>query len=146
MTQPPTVPPGDRLREHPSDRFDTDQAVFDLAEAAATLRAEPGAGQHGHRQQVLHRHGPTTIALFVFEQGASLPPHTTDGVVIIQAVQGELRVGAGDREHKLPAGSLVTLAPGVRHKVYAVKPSVMLLTVNLRAAPKQARPPSEPIE
>lgn len=141
-----TQTPGDRLREHPHDRFATNQAVFSLAAAAATLRAEPGAGRHGHRQQVLYRHGPTTLALFVFEQGAALPPHTADGTVIIQTVEGELRVGTDAQQYLLPAGSIVTLAPGVRHEVAALRPSVMLLTVNLRSADERRPAATEPIK
>lgn len=141
-----TQGPGDRLREHPHDRFATDQAVFNLASAVATLRAEPGAGQHGHRQQVLYRHGSTTVALFIFEQDAALPPHTAEGTVIIQTIEGELRIGTEAAQHLLPAGSIMTLAPGVRHEVAAVRPSVMLLTVSLRSGEKPQRPVTERVE
>lgn len=128
--------PPDRLREHPRERFAADEAVFDLEQSAAQLRAESQAGQHGHRQQVLYRRGRTTVALFVFEQNASLPPHTADGAVIIHAIDGQIELRTDNDAYELARGSIATLAPGVRHSVTARRPSVMLLTVCLKTDEK----------
>lgn len=127
-----------RLREHPEQRFAAPVADFSLAEAAELLRRERGGGQHGHRQQVLYRHGPTTVAIFDFDQGAQLAEHAADGAVVIQTLEGELHVRADGRDHHLPAGRLLAMAPGVRHDVRALRPSSMLLTVSLE------RPPASP--
>lgn len=117
-----------RLRPHPSKRFAPDEHVFDLKVAAAELKREP-SGQHGHKQIALFKHGPATLALFVFDPGARLEDHVIDGPVIIQTLTGHLSVTTGERSYALPAGALLRLAPGVPHDVQASEASQMLLTV-----------------
>jgi quercetin dioxygenase-like cupin family protein len=121
----------ERLRQHPEERFHPPQLQFDLEELVSQLQREPLAPNRRHRQETLYRHGPLTIALFLFEQGASLPQHAAEGVVTVQVIQGRLKVIAQEEEHDLPAGSLLVLAPGVRHDVQAIEPTRMLLTVCL---------------
>lgn len=120
-----------RMRDHPGERFAPAVRELSLTDTADTLRREQGGGQHGHRQQVLHKHGPMTIALFDFDRDAVLAEHSAAGTVAIQVLQGELEVRADGRPHALAAGRLLVLAPGVRHQVRAVRPSTMLLTVCL---------------
>ena len=124
---------GGRLRPHPQDRFRPAQHLVDLEQAATDLAAE-GDLAHGHRQKVLYRHGPLTIALFLFEAGAGLAQHKADGVVTIHTIQGRLHVIAEGEEHDLPVGRLLVLAPGVAHDVRAETPSRVLLTVSREAA------------
>jgi len=119
-----------RLREHPEQRFGHPELPFNLNEVAAKLLAEP-LGERRHRQETLYRHGPLTVALFLFEAGASMSPHRAEGVVTVQVLQGHLKMTAEARTHDLPAGSLLVLAPGVQHDVQAVESSRMLLTVCL---------------
>ena len=120
-----------RLRVHPERRFAAPVVAFSLNDAVAELRRERGGGQHGHRQKALYRHGPTTVALFDFDEGAALTEHAADGAVVIQALNGRLEVRADGRTHRLDAGALLAMAPGVPHEVRALQPSSMLLTVSL---------------
>ncbi len=119
-----------RMRTPPLERFSPPEEVFDIDVAAAELLAEPGGGQHGHRQVALFRHGPATLALYCFEtKGAKLPDHVVDGMVIIQVLKGRLNIHTDQADYDLPSGQLLRLAPGVRHDVVASEPSQMLLTV-----------------
>ena len=120
-----------RLRQHPEERFDPPQLQINLQDVAARLRNEPTAEYGKHRQETLYRYGPLTIALFVFEQGASMAQHKAEGVVTVQVLQGRLRMSADGERHDLPTGSLLVLAPGVSHDVLAMEPTRMLLTVCL---------------
>lgn len=121
----------DRLRQHPEQRFDPPQIQVDLEEVAATLLAESVGPNRKHRQQTIYRHGPLTLALFLFEAGASLPQHTAKGVVTVRVLQGRLKISAMEQVHELRTGSVLVLAPGVEHDVVAVEASRMLLTVFL---------------
>ena len=120
--------PGE-TRTPPRERFAPAEDEVDLAEAAAALRQEPGAGSHGHRQMALFRRGAETVALYCFEAGSKLPDHVVQGPVLIQTLKGRLRVKTDQTTHELPAGMLLRLAPGVTHDVEAVEESDMLLTV-----------------
>ena len=72
-----------------------------------------------------------TAALYLFDIGAGLPSHTVDGVVLIETLQGRLKVNTDEGVHALPAGCALRLSPGVRHDVQAEEPSRMLLIVAL---------------
>jgi quercetin dioxygenase-like cupin family protein len=127
----------DRLREPPADRLATAFASFDLRAAAEELWREHGVSGHGHRQKVLARHGGATVALFVFEPGASLAPHSGSGTVVIQCIEGELALTADGTDRAIGPGELFVMAPHVRHSVNAAKRSVMLLTVALQPKPAE---------
>lgn len=130
VDQPDPTTPSQRRRP-PRERFVGDAILFDLAAEAEALEQEPMGERNGHRQITLHRRDTTTIVLFDFEAGGHLLDHAADGNVTVQVLNGELRMRAADEEHVMPVGSLLVLAPGVRHDVRAVTASRMLLTVHL---------------
>ncbi len=126
----------ERMREHPEIRFSATQHHHDLDEATRSLLAEPLAASRNHRQKTLYKGsdaaiGPVTLALFVFNKGASMPRHTAQGVAIIQVLEGEISLLADDNEHHLCAHQILVLSPGVPHDVRAVTDARMLLTVCL---------------
>ena len=123
----------DRLREPPADRLATPFASFDLRAAAEELWREQGASGHGHRQKVLARHGGATVALFVFDRGASLAPHTADGTVVIQCIDGALEVSVDGHPQHLASTNVLVMAPRTLHAVRALERTVMLLTVALHS-------------
>ena len=124
----------DRLRQHPTERFQPTQHLLDLDAVAARLLSEPLPGKPNHRQETLYRHGPVTVALFVFERGAHMPQHVAEGVVTVHVLQGRLTMTAEGQVHQLSSGQLLVLAPGVEHDVQADEPTRMLLTVCLEAS------------
>jgi quercetin dioxygenase-like cupin family protein len=123
--------PQGRLRERPSRRFAAEERRFNLEDVARKLKSEDSASTQGHRQIALYRHGPTTVALFLFERGRGLHEHRAEGFVTIHCVAGHLSVTTPAAAHDLPAGTLLTLAPNVPHDVNALEESRMLLTVAL---------------
>ena len=124
----------ERLRQHPEQRFAGSRHQFDLAAEAQNLAGEVAAGQGGHRQQSLYKHGPTSVSLFLFERLTRLSPHRTKGIVMIHVLSGYVQVTADGEAHDLRAGGLLVLAPEVQHGVVAYEESQMLLTVTLEPA------------
>jgi quercetin dioxygenase-like cupin family protein len=120
-----------RLRRRPVERFAGAVHVFDLPAMAGKLRGEPDEASDGHRQITLFHEGDLAIVLFDFEAGGVFAGHEADGDVTIHTVAGELEVRTPEANHRLPAGTLIVLAPGVRHDVAAPIASQMLLTVHL---------------
>ncbi len=121
----------ERLREHPDTRLADSQVAVDFEAVAARLRAEPSAGEGGHRQQVVYRHGPVTIALFTFDRFTHLPEHAARGVVSMQVLRGRLKITAEGRVYQMGPGQMLTLAPEVRHAVAAEEESDLLVTICL---------------
>jgi quercetin dioxygenase-like cupin family protein len=120
-----------RLRRRPVERFAGAVHVFDFAAMAAKLRGEPDEASDGHRQITLFHEGDLAIVLFDFEAGGVFAGHEADGDVTIHTLAGELDVTTPEAKHRMPAGTLIVLAPGVRHDVTASIASQMLLTVHL---------------
>ena len=120
-----------RLRRPPADRFAGSEHVFNLPTVAGMLWREDHPAADGHRQMTLFHAGDLALVLFDFEAGGVLADHEADGYVTIHTVAGDLEVSTPDATHQLPAGSLLVLAPGVRHDVMARVASQMLLTVHL---------------
>jgi quercetin dioxygenase-like cupin family protein len=124
----------DRRRTPPRERFVGEEHLFDLEAESARLRTEPGEARDGHRQITLFRGGGVSIVLFDFEAEGWLRDHAADGYVTVHVLDGEIRMTTDTQEHRMPAGSLLVLRPGVRHDVRAEIPSRMLLTVRLDPA------------
>ncbi len=121
----------DRRRQHPAERFHPEQHAIDLGEAAAQLLAEAPSGARTQRQKTLYRHGPVTVALFLFDRGDHMPQHVAEGVVTVHVLEGRLKMSAEGQSHDMTAGQILVLAPGVQHDVRAEEPTRMLLTVCL---------------
>jgi quercetin dioxygenase-like cupin family protein len=120
-----------RLRRRPVERFAGSVHLFDLPSMAGKLRRERHEGSDGHRQITIFHERDLAIVLFDFEAGGVFAGHEADGDVTIQTVAGELEVTTPEAKHRLPAGTLIILAPGVRHDVTARIASQMLLMVHL---------------
>lgn len=131
MTQSTNAEDGQRLRPHPEQRFSTALQLIDLRAAANDLAREGQSAPHRHRQKTLIRFGGTTVALFHFSQGASLPQHIAHGTVSIHVLQGKMTVNAEGQRHTLVAGQILVIAPEVKHDLVAEEESHMLLTVHL---------------
>ncbi len=131
MSDQPDSPAEDRLRPHPSRRFEGPTHVFDLHEVARRLRSEEHPARDGHRQMTIFQRGHITQVVFTFDAGGYLPQHSAGGLVTIHAHEGHLEVSAGGEDFRLSAGQVLVLDPHVPHDVRATEPSVMLLTVHM---------------
>ncbi len=125
----------ERLRQAPVDRFAGAEHVYDLAGIAAQLRAEPHPATDGHRQMTIARHGSVALVLFDFEADGRLVDHVAGGLVTIHVLAGGIEVKTPDGHHELGAGTVLVLAPGVKHDLHASVPSQVLLTVHLEDNP-----------
>lgn len=127
----PTPGSEEGRRTPPRQRFVGSEHLFDLAAESARLREEPGEARDGHRQITLFRGGGVSIVLFDFEADGWLKDHSADGYVTVQVLRGEISMVTTEGQHRMPAGSLLVLRPGIRHDVRAEAASRVLLTVRL---------------
>jgi len=120
----------DQDRQPPRERFAGPEHAFDLRELANGLRDEDIPARDGHRQITIFHKLPLTLIVFDFEAGGRLADHQADAHVMILSLSGVLEVSTPTGMHRLPAGSLLVLDPGVMHDVAAPEPAQMLLTVD----------------
>ena len=132
-----------RLRQHPQERFAVPQLLVDLETVISKLRSEPQAGERGHRQETLYRHGGYTIALFAFDRFTGLSSHKANGIVNIHVLRGCMKITAAEHVHELRAGQMLILAPGVEHDVAAEEEGEILVTVHLTATTERQTPPAK---
>lgn len=101
---------------------------FDLRREQQRLRDERDQ-QNGHTARTLVKYDDLRLVLIAIRADAQIPDHRTEGRIVIQALDGHLRVRAEGRTFDLRAGSVLTLDRGLPHGVSALEDSTFLLTI-----------------
>lgn len=99
--------------------------MHDLVDIAGFVEIQPEATVS---RTVLTAEG-VRVVLFSFDAGQVLSEHTAAMPVLLQVLDGHLRITADDRTIDLRPGGLVHLATRLPHTVEAVDPSRLLLTM-----------------
>lgn len=102
----------------------SDDAVT-LIDVLAEVPVEPG--KLGHHT-MLNAGGVRVIALS-FDRGQELREHRTPHSILLQVLDGHLRITADDRVHDLRPGSVLYLPAALPHAVEAVEPSRLTITM-----------------
>ncbi len=97
------------------------------------LAAEVEIPQDGTLSRVLYKDDQIRLVAFGFDAGQELTDHTAAVAAIVEVVSGQLRVGLGDEFVELAPGSWVHMPANLKHSVFAIEPSVMLLTLLKRS-------------
>lgn len=119
----------EQQRVRPSERYAGVEHLLDINAALTALRREPTRGDKGHRQIALVHEGPVRLVLFAFAPGGHMKEHAAPGWVTIHVLRGVMLVRTADAQHQLMAGTLLSLAPRVRHDVEATEETDMLLGI-----------------
>jgi len=69
------------------------------------------------------------VVLFAFDAGQELSEHTAAIPILLQVLDGRLRVGAAGEQVELAPGGIVHIGARVPHDVLALEPSRMVLTM-----------------
>ena len=103
--------------------------LFRLGHERADFIDEALLARAGRSARTLVKDGPLRVTLVALAAGGGLAPHHADGPITVQVLSGDLRFRAGEREWRLEAGDLLSLASGVQHEVSSESGAVFLLTV-----------------
>jgi quercetin dioxygenase-like cupin family protein len=125
------TPSKERPRVPPAERFAGSEHEIDLASALDSLRKEEHGKKDNHRQMTVFRKDALRVILFAFEPGGRLPSHQAPGYVVIQTLNGSVRVRTQTETHELSAGRILILEPDAVHDVEAAERADMLLTISL---------------
>jgi quercetin dioxygenase-like cupin family protein len=105
---------------------------FDLAAELEGLRGEPAWARFDRNAKTLAKDGGVRVVLTTLKRGATLDEHRVSAPVVVQTLQGHLRLHLAEPDAgalDLPAGHLALLQPGIGHRVEALEESALLLTV-----------------
>lgn len=69
------------------------------------------------------------MALFAFDAGQGLSPHTAPGDALAHVLEGEAQITIAGEPHRVTAGQAIIMPAEVPHAVKAITPFKMLLTV-----------------
>ncbi len=79
--------------------------------------------------RVVMRAEGVRIVLFAFDTDQELTEHTAAVPILLQALDGRLRVGAGGASVELAPGGVVHIGARVPHEVLALEPARMALAM-----------------
>jgi quercetin dioxygenase-like cupin family protein len=96
--------------------------VLDLAR-----EAEPPAD--GILSRTIYQDEQLKAVVFGFGQGQELSEHTASRPALLYFVQGRATVGLGDAEREAQGGTWIHLPAGLKHRIKAEAPLVMLLVL-----------------
>lgn len=102
-----------------------EQGMTDVADVAAMVQVQPGSTVS---RTVLRAEG-VRVVLFAFDAGQVLTEHTAAVPVLLQVLDGYLRVTTDGRTVDLVPGGLLHLTTRLPHEVEAVTPSRVALTM-----------------
>ncbi len=101
------------------------RAMTDVVDVAALVAVQP---ESTVSRTVLRGEG-VRVVLFSFDAGQQLTEHTAAVPVLLQVLDGHLRITADGRTVDLTPGGVVHLATRTPHAVLAVEPSRLMLTM-----------------
>jgi quercetin dioxygenase-like cupin family protein len=105
----------------------------------------PGESASKRRAEILIKQPDLRVVLITMLRGALLQEHTAPGPVLIQCLQGELRVTGGETPEDIHPGTVIYFQPGVQHAVEALTDAAFLLTIGWETSMRQADPRSREI-
>lgn len=71
----------------------------------------------------------TRVVLFGFAAGQELTEHTAAVPILLQVLDGRLRIGADGQQVELTPGGMVHIGARVPHEILALEPSRMTLVM-----------------
>lgn len=99
-------------------------------EGIISLPAETQFAPNGIVSRTLLRTASSRVTLFGFAEGQELTEHTSTQHAIVQVLSGECEFSLAGKAHRLKAGDVVNMPPGLPHAVRATQQFSMLLTLS----------------
>jgi len=113
-----------------------EQPIIDPArEKILSLSAETQFTPNGIVSRTLFRTAAVRVVLFGFAAGQELSEHTSVHHALVQVLSGECDFPTNGQSHRLKAGDVLYMPPGLRHAVQATQDFSMLLTLIKTDAP-----------
>lgn len=101
------------------------------ADLGALIDAAPAAPERPQTKRVFQGEGATMVRL-TFEAGQEMREHSTNAPLIVQVLEGDVLFTIGEDRFELTTGSILHVAPSVRHALEARTEAHLLLTLCMR--------------
>jgi quercetin dioxygenase-like cupin family protein len=117
------------LRPHGGRLMDAPVVTINVPEFIEIIKSEPAWGKSDRNAMTIYKTNGMRIVLIALHEDAVMEKHTTNGVVSVQLLDGEINFNVNNESFLLKPGQIITLHRNVPHSVAAIKESVFLLTV-----------------
>jgi len=121
-------PAGARVLDAPLVQIDLPKYIKEIKTEEAWQKADRNA-------ITIYKTEDLTLVLVAMHEGAEMKPHSTNGILILQLIEGKITFGANEHQVEVAPQQMLTLHENLTHNVKAVKESVFLLTVISRDKP-----------
>jgi len=118
----PQRPEGDRI-------LDASLVEMDLNHFIEQLRKESTWQESDRNSITVFKSDAVRIVLNGLHENAELKPHTANGIISVQVLEGHLRFTTEDKTVELQKGQMLALHKKVPHSVTALKETFFLLTL-----------------
>jgi quercetin dioxygenase-like cupin family protein len=115
-------PKGERLMDAPV-------VPIDAPDFLKQIKNEPAWENSDRNAMTIYKTDAMRIVLIALHKDAMLKEHSTNGVISVQVLDGEINFRTQGETHNLTKGKMIALHRNITHEVTAVEESVFLLTV-----------------
>ncbi len=117
------------LRPEGGRLMDAPLVSMDIPEFIKQLKSEATWENSDRNAMTVYKTNGMRIVLIALHEDAVLKKHTADGIISVQALEGEIMFSTDDQSVVIRKGQMIALHKGLPHSVKAIKESVFLLTL-----------------
>lgn len=117
------------LRPEGSRIMDAPMVAINIPDFIAQLKGEVVWETSDRNAITVFKTQGMCILLVAMHKGAVMTEHTTDSVISVQLIEGEVNLETEKKANLLKQGDIVALHEGIVHSVEALQESVFLLTL-----------------
>jgi quercetin dioxygenase-like cupin family protein len=118
-----------KLRPQEGRTIDAPLVTIDIPSFIKQIKSEKSWKKKDRNSITVFKSKGICIVLIALHKGAEIAQHTTEGLISVQMLIGELKFKTNDQSVKLRKGHILTLHGGVPHSIQANKTTFFLLTL-----------------
>lgn len=117
------------LRSEGARLLDAPLVSIDIAEFINQIKSETTWQTSDRNAITVFKTDGMRIVLIAMHKNAILKEHSTDGIISVQVLEGEINFSTNTQSKFLGKNDMIALHEGLPHSIEAVKESVFLLTL-----------------
>ncbi|MGN6604350.1 MAG: cupin domain-containing protein [Ginsengibacter sp.] len=118
------------LRPDGTRLMDAPVVPIDAPDFLRQIKSEPTWQNSDRNAMTIYKTDAMRIVMIALHKNAVIQEHSTNGVISVQIIDGEIDFTTEGKTHNLKKGQMIALHRKIPHKVAAVEESVFLLTVS----------------
>ncbi len=122
----PQRPEGDRVVNAPLVEMDLDKFI-ELIKSESTWK------ESDRNSITIFKSDTLRIVLMGLHKDAEMKPHSANGVISVQVLEGEIKFSTDQQTCRVSKGKMIALHEQITHSVQAVKETFLLLTLAMNA-------------